>query len=77
MNNEEDWLVSSKYCNGCKYFGWLSHSGSTRCCDYTYYTGRIREDMPKECTVKRYGKSPALYPGTSGIIERKKVKKDG
>ena len=77
MNNEEDWLVSSKYCNGCKYFGWLSHSVSTRCCDYTYYTGHIREDMPRECTVKRYGKSPALYTGTSGIIERKKVKKDG
>jgi len=78
MSNEEEWLVSDKTCKGCKYYGYLSHTGrGTRCCDYTYYTGRIREDMPRDCTVKKRGKSPALYRGTTGIIERKKVKRDG
>ena len=50
----EDWLVSKKTCKGCKYFGHISpgYKSSTRCCDYTFATGKIRQNKPAECEVK-------------------------
>lgn len=75
MAKEEDWLVSDKYCAGCMWYGRLS-SGTTaaRCCDYTFYTGRIRENPPKTCEVKETGeiqkgfRRPDYYaePGMKG-----------
>lgn len=48
----EDWLVSDKTCKGCKYYGSLGWNHTNRCCDYTYITGRFRENKPAECEVK-------------------------
>lgn len=69
---EEDWLVKDKYCKGCKYYGYLSHSGKSgiRCCDYTYYTGRIRENLPKHCEVKVKGKRPVGDRSTDLLSEK-------
>lgn len=71
MSNEEDWLVSDKTCKGCMYYGYLSRSGrGNRCCDYTYITGRIRKDRPKDCTVKKKGRFDTSYCVQTGAIMR-------
>mgnify|MGYP003294783012 CR=1 FL=1 len=70
MTEEEKWLVNDKYCKGCKYYGTLSFSTKTRCCDYTYYTGRIRENMPKHCEVKEKGRKPKGNTSTSWLSEK-------
>lgn len=56
MKDEKEWLVSDATCKGCQYYGWLSASAQIRACMYTCYTGKIRTDKPKDCTVKRRGK---------------------
>jgi hypothetical protein len=74
LTKEEDWLVSDKACKGCKYYGTLSHSGGIRCCDYTYFTGRIRKNPPKSCEVKKKGPRPRGFQSTDGcVVHRKKV----
>ena len=75
MTKEEDWLVSDKYCKGCKFYGYLSHSGSTRCCDYTFLTDKIRKNIPKKCEVKEKGPRPKELQSTTGCVvhSRKKV----
>ena len=70
---KEEWLVSDKYCKGCKYYGWLSPSGyRTRCCDYTYYTGEIRQNPPKTCEVKAKGRRPRGFQSTTGCVVRRR-----
>ena len=57
--DDNEWIVSDKYCKGCKWYGSLcSGSSGIPCCDYTFYTGRIRENPPKTCEVKEAGKLP-------------------
>lgn len=71
MSNEEDWLVSNKTCKGCMYYGYLSRSGrGIRCCDYTNVTGRIRQEMPKDCKVKKIGELDTSYCVQTGAIMR-------
>lgn len=50
----DEWLVSKKTCQGCKYFGHISpgYKSSNWCCDYTFATGKIRQNKPAECEVK-------------------------
>ena len=49
----KEWLVSDKTCKGCKYYGCLAPGHKTqRCCDYTFTTGKIRQNKPAECEVK-------------------------
>lgn len=70
MSDEKDWLVSDKTCKGCKYYGYLSphqHSGM-RCCNYTYYTGKVRTDMPKACTVKTKGRLKPIFRSKDGTV---------
>lgn len=68
MTKEEDWLVSDKYCKGCIYYGTLSHSGNIRCCDYTDYTWKIRQNPPKTCEVKVKGKKPRGFQRTEYYV---------
>lgn len=77
MTKEEDWLVSDKYCKGCKYYGTLAKSGGIRCCDYTYYTGSIRQNPPKTCEVKVNGKRPQGFRSTTGCVVHSRYKKKG
>lgn len=73
--NAEEWLVSDKYCKGCKYYGYLSNGGhvGVRCCDYTYYTNKIRHNPPKTCEVKQKGKRPRKYSSTDHcVVHRRK-----
>ena len=56
MKDEKEWLVSNATCRGCKYYGMLSWSSHEKWCMYTYHTGKIRTDKPKDCTVKEIGK---------------------
>lgn len=71
MSNEEEWLVSDKTCKGCMYYAFFSHSGRIRCCDYTFQTGRIRHEKPKDCTVKKIGELETSYCTKTGAIMRK------
>ena len=68
--NEGEWLVSDASCRGCKYYGNLSKSGSgTKCCDYTYYTGKVRRNKPKKCEVKVKGARPKGFTDMKGITK--------
>ena len=70
MSDEKDWLVSDKTCKGCKYYRWLSSHSGSKCCDYTYITGQIRTEKPKDCTVKKKGRLIArIGKGGSTIYE--------
>ena len=77
MTEEEKWLVSDKYCKGCKYYGRISASStkSCLCCDYTYITGKIRENPPESCEVKEKGKRPKGDRSTNWLS--KKIRKRG
>lgn len=73
MTKEEDWLVSDKYCKGCKYYGTLSHSSHIRCCDYTAIKRRIRQNPPQYCEVKEKGKRERGLQSTDGcVVHRRK-----
>lgn len=53
---KDDWIVNEKYCEGCKYYGYLSNKKTGgRCCDYTYRTGKARQNPPKSCEAKEIG----------------------
>lgn len=81
MTEEEKWLVNDKYCKGCKYYGRISasHTKACPCCDYTYITGRIRQNPPESCEVKQKGKRPMGDRSTNWLNQkgRKGGKKRG
>lgn len=64
------WLVKDKYCKGCKYYGHLTPGNSGRCCDYTYLTGRFRENPPATCEVRETGKRPSASLDTGYLHPR-------
>ena len=68
MSEEKDWLVSDKTCKGCKYYRYLSSSYSLKCCDYTYVTGQIRTEKPKDCTVKKKGRLKPIFRSKDGAV---------
>lgn len=49
QNKKDRWIVCDDTCLGCVYYGWIYIGTVTRCCDYTYYTGNIRECEPYMC----------------------------
>jgi hypothetical protein len=73
LRDKKEWLVADKYCKGCKYYGKLSSSGihGYRCCDYTYYTGKIRQNPPKTCEVMVKGPRPRGFQSTDGCVVRR------
>ena len=70
MKNEKEWLVSDKTCKGCMYYSRLAAAGkdSPRCCDYTYLTGKVRQNPPRTCEVKQKGKRPQNRLSTTGCV---------
>ena len=70
------WIAQDKYCKGCLYYGHLSSHAGTRCCDYTYRTGKIRKNPPCRCEVKKISKKPRVFNSTTGLI-LPKPKNDG
>lgn len=55
MDTEKDWLVSDDTCLGCVYYGWIYTGSVIRCCDYTYYTGVVKQCKPFSCDKYREG----------------------
>lgn len=53
---KEPYAVTAKDCAGCVYFG-KATSGTERCCEYYYRTGRHRadENTVRNCAEKRLG----------------------
>lgn len=55
---DKEWLVSDAACKGCRYYGYIGIDGGTggRCCDYTLYIGKLRDNPPSACKVKVEGR---------------------
>lgn len=55
----DPYVVSDKTCSGCVYYAplYASVPRSTRCCNYTYLTGKVRPEGETcaECSVKAKG----------------------
>lgn len=72
MAVEKERLVSDKTCKGCMYYSYLNagnkHSG--RCCYYTYLTGKIRQNKPSKCEVKKLGERPRASIDTGYLSPR-------
>ena len=47
------YMVDSKHCKGCKYYGYLGYSKGQRTCEYTYQTGKARTSDTAHCKVKK------------------------
>ena len=70
----DEWLVSEASCKGCIYYGALSQykTASNRCCLYTYFTGKVRENPPRRCEVKVLGKRLNGSRSTTGCVVPRK-----
>ena len=67
---KKKWLVSDKHCKGCMYYSRLGYQSGAKCCDYTYLTGRFRENPPASCEVKKRGKRPVLISNTDFLAPK-------
>ena len=67
----EKWTVSVRTCRGCIYYGTFS-GGNLHYCDYTYRTGKIRNNPPARCEVKQTGTRRSGFRATSIRRGRKK-----
>ena len=67
--NVKQWLVSDKTCAGCKYYGWLGSMSKrgVRMCEYTWLTGRMKEEPCATCDVKVIGKRRTAMDAARGI----------
>lgn len=47
------YMVDTKHCKVCRYYGFLGYTSGGRMCEYFYKTGKIRIGDTAHCKVKQ------------------------